>query len=104
MKKVVLCTRNYIRDAMKLSGSEIIIECFRAGSVLGIRYYIYPDSGRLVVSSDHAGFIQSKGHWLVYGPVDHRTTGSRGLEHGDQNQMFKIGIDSSFRPRSSVCQ
>ena len=33
MKKVVLCTRNYIRDAMKLSGSEIIIECLKREGV-----------------------------------------------------------------------
>ena len=51
--------------------------------MLGIGYYVHPDSGRLVVSSDHAGLIQSKGHGLVYGPVDHWTTGNRGLEHGD---------------------
>jgi hypothetical protein len=51
--------------------------------MLGIGYYVYPDFRRLVISGGYIGFISSKGHWLVHGPVNYSATGNRCFKYGD---------------------
>ena len=56
---------------------------------MGIRYYVCPNFGRLVISGGHIGFVPQKGYWLVDGTMDYQATA---LNMGIKNGCFESGL------------